>query len=250
MENEIVARLLALNARFYADCSGSFSATRQRIQPGVERSLSGWVAKHGGFEASAGLRLLDLGCGNGNLAVWLESQGYLGWYTGVDQSKGLLEQVAAPTDRYTCLEGDLTKPDWLEGLPAHPFDLVTCYAVLHHIPGEYLRLRLLREIKRLLAPNGGLSLSCWQIDHSPRLLKRIQAWEKVGLTPADVEAGDVLMDWRADDEYPGEALRYVHTFNEMELAHLAAKSSFQLDSSWLSDGKEGNLGLYQLWSRA
>jgi tRNA (uracil-5-)-methyltransferase TRM9 len=250
MKYEIADRLLELNRLFYAEQAASFSATRQRIQPGMARSLSEWIAPRGGFSTSSGLHLLDVGCGNGSLAAWLVEQGYQGWCTGVDQSDGLLGRVPTGSDRITFQTADLSKPDWLVDLPTQPFDLVTCFAVLHHIPGEGLRLRLLRELKRLLAPDGIFIHSVWQINNAPRLLKRVQPWESAGLTAADVDDGDVLLDWRADGEASGQAVRYIHIYNEAELQRLAEKSSFRINQSWYSDGKEGNLGLYQVWSRA
>jgi tRNA (uracil-5-)-methyltransferase TRM9 len=250
MKYEIADRLLELNRVFYAEQAASFSATRQRIQPGMARSLSEWAITHAGFSANSGLRLLDVGCGNGNLAAWLVEQGYQGWYTGVDQSIGMLGQMSTGSERITFQAADLSKPDWLVDLPTQPFDLVTCFAVLHHIPGEGLRLRLLRELKRLLAPDGIFIHSVWQINDAPRLLKRVQPWESAGLTASDVDDGDVLMDWRADGEESGQAVRYIHIYNEAELQRLAEKSSFRINQSWFSDGKEGNLGLYQIWSRS
>ncbi len=250
MKYEIAERLLELNRSFYEEQAASFSATRRRIQPGMARCLSEWISLHGGFPASCGLRLLDVGCGNGNLAAWLIEQGYQGWYTGVDQAAGLLSHGPTGPDRVTFRIADLSRPDWLAELPTQPFDLITCFATLHHIPGEGLRLRLLRELKRLLAPEGVFILSVWQINNSPRLLKRIQPWDQVGLTAAVVDQGDVLLDWRADGEESGQAVRYVHIYNDDELQRLAEKSGFGIHQSWVSDGKEGNLGLYQVWSRA
>ncbi len=196
------------------------------------------------------MNMLDLGCGNGNLAAWLVEQDYRGWYTGVDQSTGLLKQTRAGNDRFTFLAVDLAQPDWLTELPTRPFDLVTAFAVLHHLPGEGMRIRLMREIKRLLAPDGKFIHSVWQFNSSPRLVKRIQPWQAIGLSSADVDEGDALLDWRAEAEDQPAALRYVHAFGESELQRLAEKSGFRILESWQSDGKEGCLGLYQVWSRA
>ena len=55
--------------------------------------------------------------------------------------------------------------------------------------------------------------------------------------------GDYLLDWRRD----GNGLRYVHHFNEEELAALASDSGFSVLETFNSDGESGNLGLYQVW---
>lgn len=250
MKADIVTRLLEINTRFYMDYAGSFSATRQRIQPGIARALSEFITICGGFTRSDHLRLLDLGCGNGNLAAWLSNSDYRGWYTGVDQSEGLLKQVDHKLERFNFLAADLAQADWLAELPTQPFDLVTCFAVLHHLPGEGLRVRLLREIKRLLAPEGVFIHSVWQFNSSPRLVKRIQPWEAIDLSVTDVDEGDALLDWRAEAGDDQPALRFAHSFSESELQRLAEKSGFRITASWLSDGKEGCLGLYQVWVRA
>jgi tRNA (uracil-5-)-methyltransferase TRM9 len=250
MKNDIVRQLLLLNDGFYSNQADSFSATRQRIQPGMARSIAEWVEDHGGFSLSSGLHLLDLGCGNGNLAAWLDAQGYQGAYTGIDQSQGLLAQSGSLPGNYAFLYADLSKPDWLVEIPTTPYDLITCFAVLHHLPGEGLRLRLLRELKRLMAPEGKFIFSVWQFHNSARLMKRVQPWDLAGLDAGDVDAGDALLDWRAAGETSGAALRYVHAFTQDELQNLAARSGFQIIESWLSDGSEGCLGLYQIWSRS
>ncbi|NJN44464.1 MAG: hypothetical protein HC806_06915 [Anaerolineae bacterium] len=79
--------------------------------------------------------------------------------------------------------------------------------------------------------------------NSPRWRARIQPWERVGLSAEEVGLGDNLLDWRRG----GEGLRYVHHFSEDELAHLAKDSDFEITDTFYSDGKEGNLGLYQVW---
>jgi tRNA (uracil-5-)-methyltransferase TRM9 len=247
---EIAGHLLELNRRFYSGQAHAFSATRQHIQPGMARSVGDWIETHGGYTGSQGLHMLDIGCGNGNLAQWLNSQGFKGNYAGVEQSSDLISTLADLPDNFKFHLADLAQPDWLVELPATPYDLITCFAVLHHLPGEGLRLRLLRELKRLLAPEGTFLLSVWQFMKSPRLVGRIQSWEVAGLADSDVDAGDVLLDWRAEGESAGASLRYVHAFSEEEMQRLAGKSSFQIRDSWSSDGKEGCLGLYQVWSRA
>ena len=84
MDADTVARLLHLNRRFYQTFGDEFSQTRQRLQPGVRRILEA-------LDPQA--RLLDLGCGNGQLAVYLVEKGFYGEYIGVDSSAALLNEA-------------------------------------------------------------------------------------------------------------------------------------------------------------
>jgi hypothetical protein len=84
----------------------------------------------------------------------------------------------------------------------------------------------------------------WQWQNSPRLRKRVQPWSKAGLDPEKLDEGDVLLDWRAGDTI---GLRYVHTFSETSLSHLAAAAGFEVIESFYSDGRTGDLALYQVW---
>jgi hypothetical protein len=42
-------------------------------------------------------------------------------------------------------------------------------------------------------------------------------------------------------------LRYVHHFSETELEQLAEAAGFEVIESFLSDGENNRLGLYQVW---
>jgi hypothetical protein len=94
---------------------------------------------------------------------------------------------------------------------------------------------------------GRVALSVWQWQNSPRLKKRVVPWSTVNIDPEDLDDGDVLLDWRAGKTI---GYRYVHTFSEDSLSILAKKAGFKVIESFYSDGKEGNLALYQLWGLA
>ena len=81
------------------------------------------------------------------------------------------------------------------------------------------------------------------------------AWDNdyailVGIDADDVEDGDVLLDWKAEQATTQNiGYRYVHIFQQEELTELAEQNGFSINTSYYSDGKEGNIGLYQIWEK-
>jgi len=238
MRPEIAQQLLELNHQFYQTFADQFSATRQRLQPGVVRVIE-TIPK----TAS----LLDLGCGNGHLAAYLAEQGHTGPYIGLDTSPNLIEiaqQQKVPNAQF--FQVDLATPNWMEQFAGDIFTTIIAFAVLHHVPSDALRTQFLHQVYQLLAPDGLFIHSNWQFLNSSKLVARIQPWENIGLTAEMVDKNDYLLDWRRG----GKGLRYVHYFTSSELQWLAEQTGFTVKEEFTSDGASGDLGLYQLWEKA
>lgn len=244
-----VRRLAELNREFYETFGGAFAATRRRIQPGVRAFLA---------TVLDGSEWLDLGCGSGALAADWARLGIRGGYSGRDFSSALLSEARAltaglSTDSFRIDYGelDLLDPDWADAFGERRFDGVACFAALHHIPGRAAQAAVFANTARLLRPGGEAIFSVWQFQNSPKLAARALPWPTIGLSEADVEPGDTLLDWRF--ALPGSndkaGLRYVHLFTEAELAGLAADAGLTLESTFYSDGKSGNLALYQRYRK-
>jgi SAM-dependent methyltransferase len=180
---------------------------------------------------------LDVGCGNGRFAEFLQDHNRIGEFTGVDFSEELLAD-AARNAAGTFYRRNLLEPGCLDGLGIFP--VISCLAVMHHLPGKANRLRLLREIKAHLAESGRLLISNWQFMDSPRQRRKVQDWAEIGLTAADVEPNDYLLAWRRG----GFALRYACHIGAAETTELAGAAGFTIVHQFRSDGKEGNLSLY------
>ena len=238
MQASTAHKLLELNRRFYFYFGASFSATRQRLQPGVRKIIAGLAGTE---------RILDLGCGNGELARSLAQNEFQGTYLGLDFSLPLLGDARSQPEGFPVAfgEADLTDSNWDQSLLPAQFSLITAFAVLHHIPSTEMRLDLLRKARNLLAPAGKFLHSNWQFLNSEKLKARIQPWEAAGLSAADMDDADYLLDWRAG----GAGLRYAHHFSAQELGELALASGFRVLESFFSDGEGGRLGLYQVWER-
>lgn len=235
MQPKIAQQLLELNHQFYQSFADPFSATRQRLQPGVVQAVE---------SIPEDISLLDLGCGNGRLAAHLREKGHTGPYVGIDASPGLIQiasQQKLPETFF--FQADLVDQQWVDKLPRPIFEGIFCFATLHHIPGSTLREQFLHQVRKLLDPDGFFIHSNWQFLLSPKLRRRIQPWEKIGLTENQVDPQDYLLDWRRG----GAGLRYVHFFSSDELSSLAGQTGFKVQREFSSDGATGNLGLYQIW---
>ena len=165
----------------------------------------------------------------------------------MDFSPPLLREASSPLPAFPARfqQLDITK------LSAHSdqlsvaggWDVITAFAVLHHIPSKEIRLNILSTLHGLLADDGRFILSNWQFLNSEKLKARIKPWADVSIPTSAVDAGDYLLDWRSG----GEGLRYVHHFSVAELTQLAHAARFAIRETFYSDGETGNLGLYQIW---
>ena len=226
MRTFVARRLLRINARFYQQFGAEFAASRSALQPGMLRALpvlTGCAA------------VLDVGCGNGRFGGALPAPVR---YVGVDSSATLLG-CAAQRAHASFLQLDLMDPAWVLRV-LRRFPAIVCFAVLHHVPGARRRLRLLRQLHGLLLPGGVCVLSVWQFAHVPRLRRKICDWQQAGVTAAQVDAQDYLLDWQRG----GSGLRYAHQFSLWELAQLCARAGFEVRQTYRSDGATGDMGLY------
>jgi tRNA (uracil-5-)-methyltransferase TRM9 len=237
MNSVTASTLLTINREFYNRFGDQFSATRQRLQPGVKKIL-GLI--------QGNVSVLDLGCGNGNFLRELAGRGHTAPLLGVDFSLPLLRDAESIPGVSFC-EVDLSQLLVnSEQLSINGgWDVITMFATLHHIPSTEIRLDILQTVRKLLKEDGKFILSNWQFLNSAKLRSRIQPWDKVGINESDLDEGDYLLDWRSG----GEGLRYAHQFSAEELLGLADRVRMRVTDSFLSDGDGGNLGLYQVWQK-
>ena len=167
----------------------------------------------------SGDKVLDLGCGNGRNIVYFNEK--LTDYYGVDNS---VELIKLAKKKYP--QKNFSVDDALDlSFAGSFFDKVYSIAVLHQIPSEELRLKFLREAKRVLKPKGLLALTVWKlyrIDHLILMLKN--SFMKM-IKGSKLDYGDVLVPWGDKIE------RYYHFFSEKELKELIEKAGFNLIES-------------------
>ena len=236
MEDSVVQRLLDLNRRFYEEFAAPFAESRGPDQEGVRLALD--------FLPVSG-PVLDVGCGNGRLAQAFEDAGRPITYLGIDSSTGLLDIARRRAEswrlvRASFLEVDVTKEGWSTALPSARFDAIVALAVLHHLPGWRLRLAVLAALRTLLDTRGVLLVSAWQFRSEERFQRKIVPWSAIGLTEAQVEPGDALLDWQRG----GSGLRYCHPMGRAELIALAHASGMAVADLYYADGRTQTLNLF------
>ncbi len=236
---ETERRLLEINRSFYDRFALQFAGSRSTGQASLRRVLN---------TIGDGERVLDVGCGDGRAARALDEMGPSVSYVGVDGSESFVtlarqraEGLRRTSAAFVC--ADVTQADWLSHLPTTPFDCVLALAVLHHIPGQAARQRLVQQMASRLGASGRLIASTWRFTSSERLRKKVVPWATVDLEEGQLDGGDYLLDW----ERGGYGLRYCHDIGEDELRRMLEQSGLAVCDLFLADN---GLNLYVVAKRS
>ncbi|MDA8019163.1 MAG: class I SAM-dependent methyltransferase [Thermoanaerobaculia bacterium] len=257
VRQETQRRLLEISTRFYQRHGESFDMTRSRAWAGWDRFWRKIARSESAQEGP--LRCLDAGCGNGRFALFLGSKVDSLEYLGVDLDAGLLDSArTVPPGRHRLrfVRRDLIRDDLSALVPEQSQDLVTLFGVLHHVPGEASRRRLLRELGSRLTGGGRLAASIWRLDRDEKRFARKRiSWsewhetrsEAEHVDESDLDVGDVLLSWKGDRTTP----RYCHFPDDAEIDRLAALGpDLAIEHRFEADGPTGRDNLYLVWRRA
>lgn len=211
MQKEYANELLAASRTGYEKIAADFSRTRGTFWPELlfVRDI-----------IPEGLRLLDIGCGNGRFLGTFEGKTLD--YTGIDFSEGL---IGVARERYrerantSFIVGDaLALP-----FPNDSFDNVVSFAVLHHIPSRAYRVQFLRESARVTKPGGLIVVTAWNVWHSrPGIVLRFALKKIFGRTHTDF--GDAILGFGAEKN-----ARYVHALTMREIRSLAKEAGLEIE---------------------
>lgn len=177
-------------------------------------------------EMPEGVRVLDLGCGNGRFYQIFKEKKVE--YVGIDKSEKLIEKA-----KENFPEADFVVGDGLDmPFSNDEFDYVFSIAVFHHIPSEKMRIKFLKEIKRVLKKDGKLRLSVWNLISTNKKIYFKNIKEKI---TGKIGLRDVFLPWK-NNQKEVVTRRYYHFFKEKELEKLAEKSGFEVEKIF-SKGK-------------
>lgn len=240
----------SLNQHFYEYYALAFHSTRAF-------GWRGWRALldlHTHHE----LKVLDIGCGGGRLADFLqkfwvrELERSISQFTGVERSQGLLEQAkqrdvdiptswafydwAARDKSCTTIESN---QDW-----------ITLFGVMHHIYGYKARLHMIESMAKYLKVGGVISISHWNFGADQRYHKKLLDWTPFlesypELSAHYIESGDFLLGWSGDTHIP-RFCHWVSPEEESQLLDSIAKRLPELSSPVITI-VEGDQNRYISW---
>jgi ubiquinone/menaquinone biosynthesis C-methylase UbiE len=198
----------------YDRIAEGFAATREYAWPEVVRFVE---------DATDDRRVplaLDVGCGNGRHSELLAD--HAARVVGVDASRSLLalSQRRARdrgwAGRFAPVVADAARLPLGDGR----VDVAVYVATLHHLPTRETRVRSLRELGRVLAPDGQALVSAWSTEHD-RFAEHDEGF-------------DTTVDWTLSD---GETVgRYYHIYDPDEFDADLERAGLTVESSVVSSG--------------
>jgi SAM-dependent methyltransferase len=250
METDTISKLNFITQEFYT-----------RVAPywndNPDYFWAGWEDMVQYLPVACDLNLLDLGCGNGRFANFVDSKMVFesATYLGLDSDQWYIHKAGKMFANLARVKTKFEKQDFLvsglDSLRSNHYDLVTLFGLLHHIPSRVKRLDLMREIYDLMPASAVLVFTLWNFTGEERLKKRIvdlnsdygqQVCDQFGLDKSDLEAGDYILDWV---KYV-TAYRYAHYFGEDEIDSWR-QLGFREASSYLHDGRFSLRNKYFVW---
>lgn len=190
--------------------------------------------------------VLDAGCGNGRLIKAFGKKKIK--YLGIDASQTLISKAEEEFGKEN-LEFKQANILEMNKFKEINFDFVFCIAVLHHLPGEDLRIQALKQLKNKIKSDGEIIITVWNLWNNPKYRKKIVRTEflkffcrfkniltkvfkrkKDSIHPKFLETsgdfGDIFFDWKNQQ---GQAVskRYYHAFTKKELKRIIKKAGLK-----------------------
>ncbi|HOZ53183.1 MAG TPA: class I SAM-dependent methyltransferase [bacterium] len=214
--------LLKIVSSGYEDIAEAFNETRKKpMKPIVYDIVEDLPVKDND-------KILDIGCGNGRfLEVLFDKKDNVNWhYLGLDNSNKLIEYAKEKYgNRFKLINIiDLNKMD--QG----GFDYIFSWAVFHHIPGNYLRLKFLQDVYDKTKSNGFFIFSVWKLRNRKNfLVLALNSFLRQIIKGRLLNFGDLIFNWKGNKN--GEIRpRYYHAFSKKSLKKIIFKTDFKIES--------------------
>ena len=216
MNKQAQKELLEIVKRNYDKIAADFSETRKKyLWPELIKLTK--IVKNGD-------KILDAGCGNGRLLKAFAGKGIE--YLGVDDSKELINIAREQYPEQRFYQGNILE---LGKISEAEFDFVFCVAVLHHLPGQNLRIVALKQLKNKVKPDGKIIITVWNLWSQKKFQKLILKFLLLKLIRKNImDVGDIIFNWKnSQGEQKGK--RYYHAFYKKEIKKIIKKAGLKIE---------------------
>lgn len=199
----------------YDAFASTFSQSRKNLRWGEIEYFVECMKKDSSHKK---ISLLDVGCGNGRFLETLAVSGLSYDYLGTDESKGMITEARKlhPTESFEVI--DMNNIESLSGQKY--YDYIVFIASFHHLQKALEREQVLQNVKKLLAPDGIIMMTNWNLLGAEMFPK----YEK-------------SHRWSGDFGIKiGEHERYYHGFELQELENLFAESGLHIIENRIFEG--------------
>lgn len=219
MNQKTAQKILNEVKRSFEKIAKDFSSTRKHFWPEFDH-IAAYI-NHGD-------NLLDIGCGNGRFAQFLQNKQIN--YFGLDISKKLLKIAKKNVPQGNFFQADMTSLPF----PDHTFDQIVMIASFHHIPSIKLRQKTLQECYRVLKNKGLIFILVWNLYQAKFKSAFQEALKRSSLSSGNYSKKDLFIPWKKNHNLN----RYYYAFTLPELKKLLVSKKFIIhDFQPLKKGK-------------
>jgi ubiquinone/menaquinone biosynthesis C-methylase UbiE len=223
MDENKISEILSETERGYDEMSEKFSETRSRFWHGLE-----FISKY----TKDGYRILDFGCGNGRLLELFTDKNID--YLGLDVSEKLIglarEKYPEMADKFQKISGSSSLT-----FPENSFNATYSIAVFHHLPSAALRLKITKELFRVLKPQGAIVVTVWNLWQRKYLKYIILNWFGKFLGKSGLNWNDCYIPFK--DNQGKVFQRYHHAWTRRELKSIFEAVGFKIEKCEIIDRK-------------
>lgn len=238
MDETTAEKLIKLTNDGYNKIANKFSDTRQYSWP-IFNEFKNYIKEND--------NVLDIGCGNGRLAQFLDNVNYL----GIDCSEEFIKIAKEKYKNNSNINFERVNVINESFGQDNYYNVVLGIAMFNHVPGREKQLALLNKINKIIKKEGYLILTNWNLFNIKRkkniynyLRNRKNIFfqddfERFAIDTSQLKIRDVITKWQSNKTI---GYLYYYAFTIFELKKLLGKSGFKLVKAYYEkDGHKSNI---------